>query len=217
MRFPRNAKVFRGHLDPAPVAGVFLIMIAFVQLGSLLYTPGSLIQIGAEADAGANAVTVTTSNTVVFEGRVYSNRVEELDQLRLDLRKIPVGEPVRLAASPGAPARLVEQVANLTRIEPPVSESGWGTDDPVAMVAVNPRGQFFFENQLCNESQLRSRLEERVRVVPGNKLTLVLLADRSVTEEMIVRLGELARKAGISQVILSTRPSEPSATSKAAP
>ncbi len=45
MKFPRNAKIFRGHLDVAPFAGVFFCLIIFLLLLSMVYTPGVVIQL----------------------------------------------------------------------------------------------------------------------------------------------------------------------------
>jgi biopolymer transport protein ExbD len=41
MRFPRNVRVFRGQLDPAPYAGVFFTLAILLLLSSsLVFTPG---------------------------------------------------------------------------------------------------------------------------------------------------------------------------------
>lgn len=40
MRFARNARIFRGQLDAAPFAAVFFLLVIFMMLGSLVYTPG---------------------------------------------------------------------------------------------------------------------------------------------------------------------------------
>jgi biopolymer transport protein ExbD len=40
MKFPRNARIFRGQLDAAPFATVFFLLVIFLMLGSLVYTPG---------------------------------------------------------------------------------------------------------------------------------------------------------------------------------
>jgi biopolymer transport protein ExbD len=40
MKFPRNAKLFRGHLDAAPFACVLFCLLIFILLSSLVYTPG---------------------------------------------------------------------------------------------------------------------------------------------------------------------------------
>jgi biopolymer transport protein ExbD len=41
MRFPRNVRIFRGQLDPAPYAGVFFLLAILMLLSSsLVFTPG---------------------------------------------------------------------------------------------------------------------------------------------------------------------------------
>jgi biopolymer transport protein ExbD len=45
MKFPRNARIFRGHLEVAPFAAVFFLLVIFISLSSLMYTPGVTIQL----------------------------------------------------------------------------------------------------------------------------------------------------------------------------
>jgi len=40
MKFPRNARIFRGQLDAAPFAAVFFLLVIFLMLSTQLYTPG---------------------------------------------------------------------------------------------------------------------------------------------------------------------------------
>ncbi len=47
MKFPRNARMLKGHLDFAPFAGVFFCLLIFVLLSSLVYTPGVHIELPA--------------------------------------------------------------------------------------------------------------------------------------------------------------------------
>ena len=77
MKFPRNARVFRGQLDMAPFATVFFLLIIFVMLGSLTYTPGVRIQLPVAADLpGINRPTVTVAidagNQYYFENQMIS-------------------------------------------------------------------------------------------------------------------------------------------------
>jgi biopolymer transport protein ExbD len=45
VKFPRNARIFRGRLDVAPFAAVFFLLAIFLLLGSLVYTPGVSLQL----------------------------------------------------------------------------------------------------------------------------------------------------------------------------
>ena len=47
MKFPRNARIFRGQLDAAPFAAVFFLLVIFMMLGSLVYTPGARLRVAA--------------------------------------------------------------------------------------------------------------------------------------------------------------------------
>jgi biopolymer transport protein ExbD len=135
MRFERHASLFREPLDAAPVAGVLMLLLIFMLLCSLLYTPGVTIHL---PEAGR-----------------------------------------------------------------------WpGTDNPTVVVAVDSRGQCFFENEAVQEGYLEAKLKERQTGTArqSRKLTMVLWADKAATLEVIARLELLARQAGITEVLLAERP-----------
>ncbi len=83
MKFPRNAKIFRGQLEAAPFAGVFFLLVIFMLLNSnLVFRPGILIQLPEDSErpspgiAGPVAVIVMDLN-----GRLYyeSQMIQETD------------------------------------------------------------------------------------------------------------------------------------------
>src|ERR1035441_8866734 len=62
MKFPRNARIARGQLDVAPFAAVFFLLVIFMLLGSLVYTPGARLQLQlprADGLAGTDKPTVS--------------------------------------------------------------------------------------------------------------------------------------------------------------
>ena len=133
MRFPHNAKIYRGQIDAAPFLGVFFLLIIFLLLNSaLVFTPG-----------------------------------------------VPITLP---------------EGANLP-----------GTDKPTAVVAVDPSGHFYFENQLCDEARLKERLQAAVQRSP-EPVTLVVQADKDAKVEVLARLGMLARSLGIRDMLQAVRP-----------
>ena len=70
MKFPRNARMLRSQLDVAPFASVFFLLVIFVMLGSLVYTPGVRIQLPVADDLpGTDKPTVTVA--VDASGRLY--------------------------------------------------------------------------------------------------------------------------------------------------
>ena len=98
-----------------------------------------------------------------------------------------------LVFTPGVPIRLPEG-GNLP-----------GTTNQTVTVAVDAQGQFYFENQLASESTLKTRLAGVVARA-SEPITLIVQADRSVTYDILVRLGLLAREAGLRDALLAVRP-----------
>jgi biopolymer transport protein ExbD len=79
------------------------------------------------------------------------------------------------------------------------------TGTPWLAVAVDQVGRLYYQNQVVTEDELGRRLAQRVRSssVP---LSLLLQADRRVPQETIMRLHALARRAGLREVLVATRP-----------
>ena len=88
MKFPRNARMFKGHLDAAPLASVFFCLLIFVLLASLIYTPGVRIEL-PEAYTGLPAVSGPTVAVAVDAlGQYYfENRAVRGDELEKKLRE----------------------------------------------------------------------------------------------------------------------------------
>jgi biopolymer transport protein ExbD len=78
MKFPRNARIFRGQLDAAPFAAVFFLLVIFLLLGSLVYTPGVRLELPvADNLPGTDKPTVAVA--IDANGRWYfeNEAVEE--------------------------------------------------------------------------------------------------------------------------------------------
>ncbi len=91
------------------------------------------------------------------------------------------------------------------RIELPAGDDLPGTDRPMVTVAVDASGRLYYRNQLVAEAELKARLLEAVESA-REPLTLVVQADKSVRQELLVRLSLLAREAGIHDALLATLP-----------
>lgn len=87
MKFPRNARIFRGQLDAAPFASVFFLLVLFLMLATLMYTPGVKLQLPLADDLpGTDARTVSVA--VVPGGHYYlENQLVEEPQLANLLRQ----------------------------------------------------------------------------------------------------------------------------------
>jgi biopolymer transport protein ExbD len=76
MRFPHNAKIFRGQLDAAPFLGVFFLLIMFLLLNSsFVFTPGVPVYLPRGENLpgahGATAVvTVDQGGNLYFENQL---------------------------------------------------------------------------------------------------------------------------------------------------
>jgi biopolymer transport protein ExbD len=90
------------------------------------------------------------------------------------------------------------------QIQLPEAANVPGPDKPVAVVAVDESGHFYFENQLCDEERLKQRLQALVERTP-EPLVLVAQIDRNAKAEVFMRLGFLARSVGIREVIQAAR------------
>jgi biopolymer transport protein ExbD len=80
MRFARNAKIFRGQIDAAPVAALFFVLLMFlVAHSSLVFAPGIRIRL---PEAGVlpgitNAtlvVTIDTGGQLYYENQLVSEQ-----------------------------------------------------------------------------------------------------------------------------------------------
>ena len=132
MRFHRNVKMLRGRLDAAPVVTIFFLLLIFVLMGTMVYTPG-------------------------------------------------------------------------VHLELPVADDLPGLDQPSVHVGLDPNGRLYYANQLVSETNLVGQLRAAVES-SSEPLTLVLHADRNVTQDSLVRVTLLARQAGIRQALLATLP-----------
>ena len=91
------------------------------------------------------------------------------------------------------------------QLQPPVAGDLPGIDKPTVAVAVDSGGRFYFANQIVTEAQLNSSLSNAVKNSRA-PLTLVIHADKTVTEDQLIHLTLLARDAGIQNALLATLP-----------
>lgn len=98
MKFPRNAKIFRGQMDAAPFMGVFFLLVIFLLLNTtLVFTPGVRIRMPeapgrplSGVENPAVVVAMDLSGQLYFENQVIqekdlSRRLKEKAALDSDL------------------------------------------------------------------------------------------------------------------------------------
>ncbi len=209
MRFPRNAKIFRGQLDFAPLAGVLFLLLIFLLLGSLISPPGIRLQLASQAELNKSPekkfIIVTRHGDIVYQGQ--TNNIDSLDRVRAEFKNLSPNETVLMHVESGAPKEVVARVRQTLEpsIQLPTGDSLVGTENQTLTVAISLSGQCFFENELVPIEQLRARLEK----AKGNSkdaFTLVVFADKTTTDETIFRLGQIANRAGIQEMLLAGRP-----------
>jgi biopolymer transport protein ExbD len=96
MKFPRNAKVFRGQLDAAPISGVFFLLVLFMLLNSnLVFTPG--VRINLPRVEGPPLAGVTGPVVLValdISGNLYfENQIILTNQLSHELQSVAKATP----------------------------------------------------------------------------------------------------------------------------
>jgi len=89
VKLPRNARIFRGWLDAAPFASVLFLLLLFMMLTSLVYTPGICAPLDlptADDLPGTDKLTIAVA--IDANGQIYfeNQSIGEPD-LRLRLLK----------------------------------------------------------------------------------------------------------------------------------
>jgi biopolymer transport protein ExbD len=99
MKFPRNARIFRGQLDVAPFAMVFFLLVMFLMISSLVYTPGIRIPLDLpRADGLVGTEKPSLSVAIDAAGRLYfENQLIEENELKARLRHAVKSSPEPLA------------------------------------------------------------------------------------------------------------------------
>jgi len=87
----------------------------------------------------------------------------------------------------------------------PTADNLPGTDKPTVTVAMDQSGRYYFQNQIVEESALKSQLSQVVAKAT-EPLTLVIQADKNVRHADLLKLTLLARDAGITESLLATLP-----------
>jgi biopolymer transport protein ExbD len=201
MRFARQARIFRGTLDPAAVAGVFLLLLIFLMLTTLVRTPGVLIELGEGKQAEPPVIRIARSGAIIFDGKTYPPG--SMQQLRADLQHSRFKPPLTYQADSGAPRGAIDRLNDLVQIQLPIATDGVASANPTVVVYVNFLGQFFFDNQVVTDAQLKALLADAVARYKkqARDLTVVLYEDRDTHHEVNIRLFQIATEAGVKQVL----------------
>ena len=95
MKFPRNAKIFRGQLEAAPFAGVFFLLVIFLALSSdIIYTPGIPVKLAQGLDLPGTdkptiVVAVDASGHFYFQNQMLTDKADLRRRLREAVANAP--------------------------------------------------------------------------------------------------------------------------------
>lgn len=230
MRFPRQARIFRGQIDAAPVIGVFFLLLIFLTLkSSLIFKPGIPVTLSKQSSensepGGAPLLRINARGHLLYGGTVFREadpreRVARFkERLRADLPR-SAGGRLLVHSDPGTDNELIARIQDAARdlnlavevqglrIELPASVPLPGLSAPGLVVSVDLTGRLYFENQAIAEPELTARLKEAVARAP-QPLTLVVQADRYADYGSVVGvISRMAIRAGIQHFWLATEPS----------
>jgi biopolymer transport protein ExbD len=71
MKFPRNARIFRGQLDAAPFATVFFLLVIFAILGSRVYVPGVRLDLPSSGNAALPGIDQPSVYVAITSNAIY--------------------------------------------------------------------------------------------------------------------------------------------------
>jgi biopolymer transport protein ExbD len=220
IKFPRKHEIFRGQFQAGPFAAVFLLLLIFLLFHtSLVYVPGlpvQLDQLNLKPNQ-AKTVSIDASQNYRFNRETFKNLEAFAKSLRSEVSTNAALRLLRIQASPAVTNEVVRRVVDLARdlnlavdlpggrIDLPMADGLMIATNQMISVAINLSGQIYFQNQVVPPDRLVAELTEAVRNA-GQPLTLLILADKDVEYNLIIRTGAAARAAGIEQVLLAVRP-----------
>ena len=136
MKFPRNAKIFRGQLDVAPFASVFFLLAIFMIFSSLLVSsPGVKIELPvlagqdfARATLPKLDIAVTAGGDIIFESQNIS-KGKLRDRLEFAVNRFTATSPTNaptlvLQADKNADLETLLQICQ-TAVEVGVKQTIW--------------------------------------------------------------------------------------------
>ena len=111
MKLPRNARIFRGRLDAAPFATVWFLLLLFMMLASLVYTPGIRVPLDLpRADDLPGTDKLTIAVAIDANGQFYfENQCIEEPDLKARL--------VKAVANAREPLTLIVEADKAVRYE----------------------------------------------------------------------------------------------------
>lgn len=221
-QFPRRHQVFRGQFQAAPFAAVFLLLLIFLTFPTwLVYLPGLPMDFDAPdlpvRPEEVKQARLEEGEVFRLEQQTFSGWGAFRQRLQEEARTNRTFRWLTVQAAPAVSNDVVRRVVELARdlnlgvdlpgarLDLPVSPSLVLVTNAMTSLAINLAGQMYYQSQIITETALERELQTLVSRSP-RPLTLLILADRHVPYDSVVRAGAIARAAGVRQVLLATRP-----------
>ena len=220
MKFQRKAKIFKGRVDAAPLASILFLLLIFVVLhSSLVFAPGIKVELADfQKIAGTNdykIVTIRPGGEIEYNKQIYTEK-KFIEKLLSDAKKKQLAPVFIAKEEPGASRDLYDRLRAVmldagSRLEKPAvgltlpeGEDETGVPEGAVIVAINRNGEFFYQHQIISETDLQNKLAILTKSA-GKPVTLVFEADKNIEYDTVVRLSQIAKKAGLGQVLWATR------------
>ena len=219
MRYPRNAKIFRGQIDAAPFAGLFFLLVLMLFIFSThVFVPGVRVVVDEREPAPplTDRTLKVEPGLITYKGEEHT--LESFEQaVRQQARVGDIPARLRFLVDPKVPRETIERIENLAlefgiglrppgnRLELPIAAGFPGTPGPAVVVGINLNGQIFFQHQTIRPDALRQRLEA-LREKEG-AVSVIVQADKQVRLEQVMQVVQIVGSAGVDEVTIGTRPS----------
>lgn len=86
---------------------------------------------------------------------------------------------------------------------PKVSQKAYDREDNKIILVIDRRGQTYLEGEIVNLKKLNLRLKSLAE--KGYPVNLVLEADKEVQHGKVIQVMDLAKRAGVSSIIIAAR------------
>jgi len=86
---------------------------------------------------------------------------------------------------------------------PKVSQKAYDREDNKIILVIDKKGQTYLEGEIVNLKKLNLRLKSLAE--KGHPINLVLEADKEVQHGKVIQIMDLAKRAGVSSIIIAAR------------
>lgn len=201
----------------------FIVLIINSMFTTFVYLPGITVNLStlksAEKNEGKslneNLIRIKSNGNITYNNHEYTES-DFLNFLK-DKSRNKLLTNIFVAADAGVSANVIAKITDQIQSlnisaryvynfpDLPAFESSEGLIGAALFTVIDPNGLFYFQDQAMEEDQFRANLAKAVQRSPES-LTLVILADKSVPYEFIVKASSIAQTAGIKRLLFATRP-----------